>query len=84
MNSGAGVLVVQLRRQKLDPAATSEPVVGLTGTGGAFDTKNAPPDPTHAAVDTDTYRYYISARVDNAGPNDTVRLDGFQIVHIAQ
>jgi hypothetical protein len=83
-NGGAGILIVQLRRQKLDPAAASEPVIGITGAGGTFDAKNGPQDPARALVDTDAFRYYIVARVDNAAPNDVVRLDAFQIVHIAQ
>ena len=81
---GAGILPILVRRQKLDPAAASEPVVGVTGAGGPFDSKNQPQDPTHAVVDTDTYRYFIAASVANSQPNDVVRLDAFQIVHVAQ
>jgi hypothetical protein len=83
-SSTTGALVIQLRRQKLDPSATSEPVIGVTGAGGPFDSKNTPQDPTRALVDTDQFRYFITARVDGAGANDVVRLDGFQIVHILQ
>jgi hypothetical protein len=83
-NGGAGVLVVQLRRQKLEAAAASEPVIGVTGSGGVFDSKNVPQDPTRALVDTDLFRYFITASVNGAAGTDVVRLDGFQITHIVQ
>jgi hypothetical protein len=82
-NTGTGNLVVQLRRQKLDPAAAGEPIIGVSGAAGPFDNKNTPPDPARAIVDTDAFRYFITARVDNAGANDAVRLEAFQIVHVA-
>jgi hypothetical protein len=82
-NGGAGVLSIILRRQKLDPTAASEPIVGVVGSGGPFDNKIAPQDQTRAVVDTDTFRYYVVAQVSNAGAGDTVRVDSFQIVHIA-
>jgi hypothetical protein len=84
-NGGAGALSIVLRRQKLDPAATSEPIVGVPpGVGGPFDNKGTPPDATRAVVDTDTFRYYIAAQLTNAGANDTVAIRGFQIVTLAQ
>jgi hypothetical protein len=84
-NGGAGGLSVVLRRQKLDPAASPEPVVGVPPpSGGPFDNKGTPPDATRAVVDTDTFRYYIAAQLTNAGANDTVALRGFQIMTLAQ
>jgi hypothetical protein len=84
-NSGAGALSIVLRRQKLDPSAASEPIVGVPpGAGGPFDNKGTPPDATRAVVDTDTFRYFIAAQLTNAGATDTVAIRGFQIVHIAQ
>jgi hypothetical protein len=84
-NGGAGAVSIVLRRQRLDPAASSEPIVGVPpGAGGPFDNKGTPPDATRAVVDTDTFRYYIAAQVTGAGANDTVALRGFQIMTIAQ
>ena len=84
-NSGAGALSIVLRRQKLDPAASSEPIVGVPpGAGGPFDNKGTPPDATRAVVDTDTFRYFIAVQVTNAGANDTVAVRGLQIMTITQ
>jgi hypothetical protein len=81
---GNGILTIELRRRKLDPTHPhSESVVGVVGSRGGFDNKN-PPEPAMAVVDTETFRYYVVAEVTDAAPADTVVLDAFQVVHVAQ
>jgi hypothetical protein len=78
-NPGGGNLRVILQRQAVtaDPQPT-QVIAQVNGTGVIFDT-TVPANTQFAAVDNQHFRYMISCDLDNAGANDTVQLNAFQI-----
>jgi hypothetical protein len=83
-NGGSGVLVVALRRHGLTQGSAAELVVSVGGSGGAFDVTTAAPGTDVAKIDNTRFRYYVEARLQGAAAADVVRLDVFQITHIAE
>ena len=83
-NSGTtGFLTVDLSRSKLLAApAPAERLARVTGNSNPFDNTSAV-DPSVAAVDNTTYRYFVSATLTGASTADVVSLSGFQITYQA-
>jgi hypothetical protein len=78
-NSGSGSLRISLQRLTVGTDATSaQRIARVEGTGAPFDT-TAAADNQFAVVDNEHFRYFISADLDNAGQNDNVQLNAFQI-----
>jgi hypothetical protein len=82
-NSGTGFLTVDFCRSKLLAApAPAERLARVTGNSNPFDNTSAV-DPSVAAVDNTTYRYFVSATLTGASTADVVSLSGFQITYQA-
>ncbi len=79
--TGAGSLRVALFRQGPAINATAERIARIEPTGDPFDVTGAA-DSQFQVVDTDTFRYYITALLDNAQGADAAVLTSFQIAHI--
>jgi hypothetical protein len=78
-NPGSGNLRVVLARNSItaDPQPT-QILAQVNGSGVIFDT-TVPVSNTFAVVDNSKFRYFINADVDNAGVNDNVQLNAFQV-----
>ena len=79
---GSGVLSITLQRQKviLD-ASHADRIALVQGVGSPFDS-SAPADTQFATVDTDQFKYFIVAQLNNAAATDNVVLSAFQITYL--
>ena len=81
LNSGNGALTIDLYRSKLlATPAPAERLARVSGNSNPFD-NTAAVDPSVAAVDAGTYRYFVSATLQGATAADVVSLSGFQITY---
>jgi hypothetical protein len=81
-NAGAGNLRIALQRQGVVLGTPSERIVGLDNiTGDPFD-QNGAPNAAVATVNNQQFKYFITAQLDNAQPNDTVVLNAFQVSYL--
>jgi hypothetical protein len=83
-NKVSGTLSVNLFRQALTGADGPQRITGVDAPNGSFDQTAAAPATDLAAINNDTFRYYLTAQLALAGANDTVSLFGFQFVYIRQ
>jgi hypothetical protein len=82
-NSGGGSLRVAIQRLTVGTDATSaQRISRVDGVGAPFDT-TAAADAQFAVVDNEHFRYFVTADLDNAGANDTVQINAFQIAILA-
>lgn len=79
-NAGRGNLRITLHRAAA-ATATSDLLAQLVVSGNPFDVNTAI-DGQSAAVDTDRFRYFITAQLNNALGNDQVILFTFQIAYM--
>ncbi len=82
-NTGGGDLRLDLVRQGLTSAAGAQDLIArVTGVGDPFDITIAA-NPAFEAVDTNQFRYFVIARLNNAAAADIVNVIAFQIFYFA-
>ncbi len=82
-NSGGGSLRFAIQRLTVGAdAASAQRISQVNGVGAPYDT-TAAADAQFAVVDNDHFRYFITADLDNAGVNDNVQVNAFQLTILA-
>ena len=81
-NSGIGDLRITLLRQSAtNPGAASEQIARIDGADDPFD-EVVVASAAFETVDTAEFKYYVVARLNNAGAADVVNLVSFQVVYL--
>lgn len=82
-NGGSGSLRIDLVRQGLtNIGGVPEQIARIEGAGDPFDLTTAA-NAAFEIVDTNQFRYFVTARLNGAAAADVVNLIAFQIVYIA-
>jgi hypothetical protein len=80
-NAGVGNLRIMLQRQAIaDPGAAAEQLARVDGATDPFDV-TALVDPNLTLVESDRFKYFITAQLNNAGAGDAVQITGLQVVY---